>query len=938
MISTIEPSPKELVISPDGKHVYSTVSSFNNDSAAQFSRDQITGKLSQLNPCLVGPAFGWAYAIAISPNGDFVYIASSYEGERVNVFSRDSVSGQLTYTNTGIWTNGLKEIIISPDGLSLYILTGYTSIAYALDPITGVIGAQLAVNINFSGKALVVSPDNKYVYGSYSSVGGNQITVYNRDVLGNLTLAYEVLVNSNISGFGSGMIISPDGLFLYVLCASTILAGGGQSVISFNRNISTGNLSFLQEIPSNFNNSSNMQCIAITPDGLNLYVRTSSFFSQYDRNITTGLLTETLASITVGTGNSTADSIITSPDNKNVYVSNAAQNLIHEYGRPAPTATTTVTGARNFVTLTYVPTGLSQKLEVFNIKGVYGETFPYNFDKMGVQVNLQLGKPLDPTDVSGFTSISGADAAHTMAILGGGSGIDPVTLQNVAHGGYGSIYLRSTVDVSSTISFTQNNVHYTVLDEPINLTYGNNTLGWIAWNDPITNPNVGISPPQNQYEPVAGDWSLVEPYLHNLSEDIKARTSDTWSWFDGSDFTPYKSSWSSWSELKPTIIESRYRLLASDTLIDFNKKFTFAGLSVLDVQSRASVYLNEKKVLNSNWSVQLNGADPMVVLSVTLNQGDLVRVKLDAYTPTVNDLSFDPTISDLDPFKLTQYKLDYPFVTEVLRNENDARTITNYYYWVKNKTTPPAPNKASTKAITQMLSSNDKIYSVPQDLKYYNQLDGRPNRYTILSVKGLGQLVHAADRFKLRLSKDPTLRDRDQNLELKPVHTEWMLLRPGQVDLIPIELWNTLTDTLTGSTKLNQALPYSELSLYDQRNNSTVSFGMNEGQVMTSVANAIATVKHTILNTQVNKYMNDVLVSDYISYPGFDINQLDVYFSSTDNIRKFMTELWRFAKSTQVNEIFFAVLQDLASQNLELDKFFKTSFISLSDVKTVTVG
>ena len=57
-----------------------------------------------------------------------------------------------------------------------------------------------------------------------------------------------------------------------------------------------------------------------------------------------------------------------------------------------------------------------------------------------------------------------------------------------------------------------------------------------------------------------------------------------------------------------------------------------------------------------------------------------------------------------------------------------------------------------------------------------------------------------------------------------------------------------------------------------------------------------------------------------------------------ESIRKFMTDLWRFAKPAQVNEIFFNVLQDSAAKNFEMTDFFKTSFISLTDVRTISIS
>jgi len=568
----------------------------------------------------------------------------------------------------------------------------------------------------------------------------------------------------------------------------------------------------------------------------------------------------------------------------------------------------------NNLLLTHVASGISQQLLVIDVASNQNPIVYYDFDQLGIKLACTL-----------FTTPT--TAVDVIASL--------LPTQ---------IYLRSTVNVDVPIIFSSDGIL------PATTVFSSNadaqTLGWVAWNDPTSNPNQGVKPPLNQYSPLAGNWTQVGTYLHDVSDDIVLRISDPWTWFDGSDFTPYKSSWTPWAVMESTIIEEFYEFVQSNPSdieytvntsgTSFSNLFTFVGVSAVTLLSRCSVYLNGKKLTSSEWSIGTNGSNPTIIItSALLKQGDIVRAVLAAYVPTVTDLAFDPSVSDTDPFQLVQYALDIPYVMEVSRDSNDNLTINNYYYWAKNKTTIGAPNQLSTTSVTQLLTATDGIYAIPQRLKYYNQLDNRPNRYSILSIKGLGSEVRAVDRYKLRFDKDPTLRDRDENISLKPVFTEWKLLRQGQLDLIPIALWNTLTDTLCGSTKLNQPLPYVSLALYDNKNGTSVSYGIDDGQIMDKASSAIATVKYTILNTQVDKYQNGVLVPDYISYAGFDISKLDSYFVSVSSIRQFMSDLWRYAKATQVNEIFFAALQDMAANDLEIDNFFKTSFISLSDVKTI---
>lgn len=732
----------------------------------------------------------------------------------------------------------------------------------------------------------------------------------------------------------------------------------------------------------------------------------------------------------------------------------------------------------NQLVMTHVNSGVSQNLQISDISGIIGNQVTFDFDKLGIKISAD--------SMNSISTISMINSAFTSNLI--------------------EIYLRDSVDVLVQIDFNDGVTSY---NELLSIFDTSSTLGWIAWNDPITNPNIGIKPPLNLYEPIAGNWSLVGNHLHDVSLDITQKTSDPWSWFDGKDFTPYKSSWNEWKELKSDIKENRYFLNATDTYSGFSEFFTYPNLSESFLINNSSIFINEKKLKSDQWNViqysgisgsiiggsnysdgnyfnvpliggysngaianitvlagqvqnvdiltsvsgylvgdvlsvlpeqigsgitsgdiidagsgyidgtylnisleggkgkfatanitvlggsvtnvimnnlgigyllddevyalsidfgnvgsgfkykvlsvqtslgfefHINNVTPINGLSINiqeslLKQGDLVRVKINSYIPSKTELSFDPLINDQDPFKLTQYKLDYPYVTEILRDEFDNKSIINYYYWVKNKTSIGSPKKMSIDAISKLLSKHNGIYAIPQSIKLFNQLDGRPNRYSILSIRNLNQEVTGVDKFKLRLNKDHSLRDRDSNLSLKPIYTEWKLLRRDQLDRIPIELWNTLIDTLVGSTKIGQQLPYSTFEVYDSKNKSNIRYGLNDGQVMNDVKHAIATVKFTILNTKVNKYSNGILVQDFINYKTneyvvFDINLLDKYLGTPANIRKFMSDLWRYAKSSQINEIFFESLQDMATKTLEMDKFFKTSFISLSDIKTITV-
>jgi 6-phosphogluconolactonase (cycloisomerase 2 family) len=150
-----------IAVSPDNLHVY--VAAATAGAVASFAR-QPNGSLVQLigiAGCIVGtatpgcdsgPALGGADAIAISPDGRFVYVGAG-TADALLVFSRDAATGRLTplagaagclranRTNctpvTGI--DGPSAIAITPDGTSLYVssATAGTITAFQRDVNTG---------------------------------------------------------------------------------------------------------------------------------------------------------------------------------------------------------------------------------------------------------------------------------------------------------------------------------------------------------------------------------------------------------------------------------------------------------------------------------------------------------------------------------------------------------------------------------------------------------------------------------------------------------------------------------------------------------------------------------------------------------------------------------------------------------------------------------
>jgi hypothetical protein len=74
-------------------------------------------------------------------------------------------------------------------------------------------------------------------------------------------------------------------------------------------------------------------------------------------------------------------------------------------------------------------------------------------------------------------------------------------------------------------------------------------------------------------------------------------------------------------------------------------------------------------------------------------------------------------------------------------------------------------------------------------------------------------------------------------------------------------------------------------------------------------------------------------VADSIDFLDFSI--IDSYFVSVDKIRETMALIWDKAKKRQINEIFFACLEDIIALNYEMTDLFKTSKLSVHSLRTI---
>ncbi len=339
--------PTALAISQDGKDVYVTVASHN--AVVELEREAGTGLLSLMSSgkaCVTGESGGECeiteakgfkepYGIAVSPNGESVYVAS-VKGESVAEFERNTTTGLLEKLSG-------QECIGGP---------GSGCPAKTAQPLAEPIG-------------IAVSPDNENVYvAAGASEEEGEIASFKREANGALAqlsgsegCISEKIATKCASGIAldgsESLVVSPDGKNVY---ATSFIKS---AVVELERNTGTGALTQLAGPNACVSTAVIAECtqvkaiggtrgLAISPDGEDLYVASTgessvaAFKRESSANGALAPFTSPYECITTEpggcgtnalTGLEGARRLVVSPDGTNVYVAAQEGHSIVELAR-----------------------------------------------------------------------------------------------------------------------------------------------------------------------------------------------------------------------------------------------------------------------------------------------------------------------------------------------------------------------------------------------------------------------------------------------------------------------------------------------------------------------------------------------------------------------------------------------------------------------------
>lgn len=326
-----------LVQSSDGAHVYAGT---HSGRIFLYDRDATTGALTYVEAMddLTDPArhFNQVNALAISPDGEFVY-ATSGDEDAITLFARNSINGELTWLGDADAITDPSEMEFTPDGTRFFVGSRSGNariIVYDRNVATGAINwtADIAYAASSALPALAIEPDGSHVFGSADSA---IISVLTDDGEGSVDAHFPPL-EDGVGGVGlpgplSGISVSPDGRHAY--------ASGGEGPIAV---FAVATYDFLEAETDGVLTPGlvTVSSVALSRDDKNLYATGSGedAIQVFSRDATTGLLAGSQIVRDGVAGVSGLDGVrdvVVSPNGDFVYAVSATDDAVVAFTRTA---------------------------------------------------------------------------------------------------------------------------------------------------------------------------------------------------------------------------------------------------------------------------------------------------------------------------------------------------------------------------------------------------------------------------------------------------------------------------------------------------------------------------------------------------------------------------------------------------------------------------
>jgi 6-phosphogluconolactonase (cycloisomerase 2 family) len=221
-------------VSADGR--YAATAAFRSAAAVLLKRDAASGQLAVLDVARQGVnsvnGLNFAIDTIFSPDSRFVYVIAD-GGAALNVFrvtDRERLEWVQTHRGEESCFQGARGIVLSPDGRFIYVASSKAHCIVVLerDRVSGkatlkqIVRDEAGAAHGLAGAfSVACSPDGRHLYVSAGRFGGDSaVTVFARGEDGNLGFSQELFGGQDgIKDFAGGneVIVTPDGSAVYAL-------------------------------------------------------------------------------------------------------------------------------------------------------------------------------------------------------------------------------------------------------------------------------------------------------------------------------------------------------------------------------------------------------------------------------------------------------------------------------------------------------------------------------------------------------------------------------------------------------------------------------------------------------------------------------------------------------------------------------------------------
>jgi len=310
----------------------------------------------------------------------------------------------------------------------------------------------------------------------------------------------------------------------------------------------------------------------------------------------------------------------------------------------------------------------------------------------------------------------------------------------------------------------------------------------------------------------------------------------------------------------------------------------------------------------------------------------------------------EPTDEEIEEQK---YIIVYPHTRVRKFNVNSLEEEYVYFYWVSDMR---SEKLLEDTALTLFDAEREyKIMSEPFAIIHgfrdegtgYGVLFGStydpedntlPTRFSLVTIKGLSRTVKDNNNYILRLSKDYTLRDRmnNKNLKLSNKHWSWKLIRKNQSSRVDRLLWKKVIEASTERVVLNDDFDIDMESLLPSESRirfdtlvdgATTRVGMYNGRVLMDKSEIINLTMDILFDP--SREWQQVDIEEFVDK--FDLERIE-------DIRDFYKSIYESFTPSEINDIFFELLERSVSLNKKHPDIFKTSWVSIDVSNRVSLN